>query len=281
MPYTCGRHSPVPLFMDSSLGRVLEHLHHTGDGMLAVDTDFRILACNDAAAGLLGVDATDAVGKHCYEVLHGVEGGGDPVCHDGCMPMSISAGGGVLRAFDCHVGTQSTESESEWVNMSTIAVPDAAGGLGALVHLMRARPTPAHSPGISGTSSASGAGVSGMSSTSSTRGKESFVERRMVRHTGRTGRRLPVLPDSRLSGNFVSSVPAASVPASPTPAIRLTRREREVLNLLCDGAGTEELAAHLCVTPKTASNYVYRLLRKLGVHSRVEAVARTRRVNLA
>lgn len=54
----------------------------------------------------------------------------------------------------------------------------------------------------------------------------------------------------------------------------LTSRELEILQLLCDGAGTLQIAVQLCITVKTARNHIGHILEKLGVHTRLEAVAR-------
>jgi PAS domain S-box-containing protein len=53
---------------------------------------------------------------------------------------------------------------------------------------------------------------------------------------------------------------------------RLTRREREVLQLLSEGADTKEIATRLTVSLPTVRNHVQNILDKLGVHGRVEAV---------
>jgi DNA-binding NarL/FixJ family response regulator len=53
----------------------------------------------------------------------------------------------------------------------------------------------------------------------------------------------------------------------------LTQREREVLALLADGLEQVEIANQLVITPKTVSKHVERILSKLGVHSRTQAVA--------
>jgi two-component system nitrate/nitrite response regulator NarL len=52
---------------------------------------------------------------------------------------------------------------------------------------------------------------------------------------------------------------------------RLTRREREVLALLAEGAGNEGIAETLVISPQTARTHVQNLIAKLGVHSRLEA----------
>ena len=51
----------------------------------------------------------------------------------------------------------------------------------------------------------------------------------------------------------------------------LSRREQEVLRLLVDGAGNEEIGRALVISPQTARTHIQRVIRKLGVHSRLEA----------
>lgn len=53
----------------------------------------------------------------------------------------------------------------------------------------------------------------------------------------------------------------------------LTLREREVLGLLAEGMHTREIAARLVLSPTTVRNHIQHVLTKLGVHSRLEAVA--------
>jgi DNA-binding NarL/FixJ family response regulator len=54
---------------------------------------------------------------------------------------------------------------------------------------------------------------------------------------------------------------------------RLTRREREVLSLLADGADNHVIASVLVISPQTARTHIQNVLAKLGVHSRLEAAA--------
>jgi two-component system, NarL family, nitrate/nitrite response regulator NarL len=53
----------------------------------------------------------------------------------------------------------------------------------------------------------------------------------------------------------------------------LTPREWEVLRCIVDGLSTDEIAAQYEVQRSTARTHVQNLLSKLGVHSRVAAVA--------
>jgi PAS domain S-box-containing protein len=57
------------------------------------------------------------------------------------------------------------------------------------------------------------------------------------------------------------------------PAATLSAREREVLGCMTEGLNTAAIAGRLAVSPATVRNHVQSILGKLGVHSRLEAVA--------
>jgi DNA-binding NarL/FixJ family response regulator len=61
-------------------------------------------------------------------------------------------------------------------------------------------------------------------------------------------------------------------PVTEDGRAELTKREWEVLDLLCDGAGTAEIADRLFLSRVTVRRHVSAILRKLGVSSRDEAV---------
>jgi DNA-binding NarL/FixJ family response regulator len=67
--------------------------------------------------------------------------------------------------------------------------------------------------------------------------------------------------------------PAAPGVAARAPGhAKLTSREREVLELLCEGARTSEMARRLFLSQVTVRRHVSSVLEKLGVTSREEAV---------
>jgi len=67
---------------------------------------------------------------------------------------------------------------------------------------------------------------------------------------------------------------SAARPASPFPD--LTPREREVLDLLADGARNSEIARRLGMTDKTVRNHVSAILMKLQVTDRTAAAIKAR-----
>jgi DNA-binding NarL/FixJ family response regulator len=60
--------------------------------------------------------------------------------------------------------------------------------------------------------------------------------------------------------------------ASPA-ATELTEREHEVLTLLAHGRDQAQIAAELFISEKTVETHIQRVLSKLNVHSRAQAVA--------
>jgi DNA-binding NarL/FixJ family response regulator len=64
-------------------------------------------------------------------------------------------------------------------------------------------------------------------------------------------------------------------PSAPTPTDSLlSPRERRVTAELARGAGVEEIATELCISPHTARTHVRNVRRKLGARTSAEAVAR-------
>jgi len=74
----------------------------------------------------------------------------------------------------------------------------------------------------------------------------------------------------RLISEFARLRPAAP---APDPRIqRLTPRETEVLRLVAEGLSNPEIAARLMVSDETVKTHVSRLLNKLGLRDRTQAV---------
>jgi DNA-binding NarL/FixJ family response regulator len=74
----------------------------------------------------------------------------------------------------------------------------------------------------------------------------------------------------RLIVEFTRLRPATSAPAQLAGA--LTPRETEVLKLIAEGLSNPEIAARLVVTEETVKTHVSRVLNKLGLRDRTQAV---------
>jgi DNA-binding CsgD family transcriptional regulator len=74
--------------------------------------------------------------------------------------------------------------------------------------------------------------------------------------------------------------PAVAGGPDPSDPFGLTRRERDVLALVCTGRTNRQIAAELFISPKTAELHVSHILAKLNVTTRGEAAAVARRAGL-
>ncbi|WP_411145764.1 response regulator [Streptomyces sp. x-80] len=76
----------------------------------------------------------------------------------------------------------------------------------------------------------------------------------------------------RLLDRFTPMLPAASAESERPELARLTDREREVLLLVAQGLSNGEIAARLVLSEATVKTHVGRILTKLGLRDRVQAV---------
>lgn len=87
----------------------------------------------------------------------------------------------------------------------------------------------------------------------------------------------------RIANYILQWFSGASQQPGDEPAVELptlTRREREVLQLLAAGSDNQTIADALTVTEKTVRNYVSLLLKKLEVDDRLEAGEKARKAGL-
>ena len=211
----------------------------------AVNGAQQIVAWNDGAERLLGLRADEVIGRRCYEALAMTHGSLCVECSNRCGPANPSTHTAemispvrarqILAAAKALIAA--SHNEHKRVNVTTLAARTRNGQL-RLVHLLH----DAHA--------ANGA-------TAATPGEAAAPAP------------TPIMPQSR------PALPAADAGESGSrqrrPAL-LTQRELEVLRLLGAGHSTDDIARELSITRVTARNHVNKVLDKLGVNSRLQAV---------
>jgi PAS domain S-box-containing protein len=180
------------------------------------------------------------------------------------MPLGVLADMGVEEALE-HINVPSyvidTKGIIRWVNPAAEhLVGDARGrqftSVVAPEETRRARELFARK--ILGTSESADAGVVVLG----TNGERVSVELTSI----------PLYDGEHIVGVFGQVSDMIEEP-HPHPDLHLTPRQSEVLELLERGRTTEQIAAELHLSKETVRNHIRRLLRAVGAHSRLEAVA--------
>lgn len=91
---------------------------------------------------------------------------------------------------------------------------------------------------------------------------------------------------ARITRQKMRQLGIRSIPAGPRTATRahplgLTRREREVLDLICAGHTNAQIAAKLFISAKTVDHHVSAVLAKLDAPTRDVAASHAARLGLA
>lgn len=240
-----------------------------------VNSARRVVAWNRAAERLLGVREEEALGLLCYEAL-ALCGGVARGCHAHCMERDVVSRAASLTGAP--LGEQISEAAPKPTPLP--AAPDgpeviftardqrpcrvgmttflgaSSGRQKRIVHLLHERSMapltpPAHDPAAPAADAPQPAPL------------------------------LPSAPHAALHALPLSEpggrTPTASVAVTESGSrqrrpLALTQRELEVLRLLGAGHSTDEIARELSITRVTARNHVNKLLDKLGVNSRLQAV---------
>ena len=214
---------------------LFEALARTSDGAFVMNQNNQVIFWNGAAERLLGYSAEEAAGRLCYEVLGGRDDQGRTLCQRYCRIAIGVAQGETLPTLNVLARTQS--GEGRWLNVTTFAWPTGDPKMGGvIVHLFRDA-------------------------------TEQKSNQRLVDKILQASR-------ERLDDSARPGTPEPTAEPEPDPRFEaLTPREQEVLLLLAHGLGTGEIADELTISPATTRNHVQRVLDKLKVHSRLEAVA--------
>lgn len=120
---------------DSILDDLLETLGRTGDAMIAIDGDLRILAWNRAATELFGYTGDEVLGRPCWEVLEWSDRCGDAVCNECCLAAEPGPEDQIIATRD--VIGHSKEGRTMWLSTTTVVPRPELRDRIRLVHLVR------------------------------------------------------------------------------------------------------------------------------------------------
>ena len=98
----------------------LENLVTTAEPAFACDRKGSIVAWNESAERLLGYSASDVIGRHCYEVLDGMDVFGNRFCDDRCAIRNMINRGEPVRHF--HLSYRTASSQRADVSVSVFVV---------------------------------------------------------------------------------------------------------------------------------------------------------------
>lgn len=86
----------------------------------------------------------------------------------------------------------------------------------------------------------------------------------------------PALTGTLLSHIAQQAAAVRQVPGA-SDAVRMTKREKEIMNLIAEGLSNKEIAQHLNIATYTVKSHVHNILEKLALHSRLQIAAYTHR----
>lgn len=227
-------------------------------GTFVVDESHRIVAWNAAAERTLGFSAAAALGRTCEEMLVLLHAENVPVCPD-ITQIADSLGAPETTTpatprLDPHALRQ---REGEPMELQVMAQGGATRWLS--ISVIRGRK-------LDG--SACVLHIFRDITERTERGGQGAAAEQMPRHLGAI-LHLPLGP--------VAAGPDQETPLAPE---HLTPREQEVLELLAQGMATVEIATALGISRVTARNHVTRVIEKLGVKTRLQAVLAASRLGL-
>ncbi len=121
--------------LEASLVGLLRLVGRTTDAMIAIDAQLRIIAWNDAATALLGYEASEALGRHCGEILGWRNRCGDDICDGHCPSVQLGDPDELIETRE--VLGHSASGATLWLSASSIVPPLALRDQCRLVHLVR------------------------------------------------------------------------------------------------------------------------------------------------
>lgn len=109
--------------------------------LVAIDGGMRIAGWNRASEALLGVPATEAIGRPCHEVMAGRDVHGNPYCCAQCPVVQTRTRQLPVRPFELQVEPTDREGP-RWVRLIPIVASGTEGHLYVILPSSAAPPSP-------------------------------------------------------------------------------------------------------------------------------------------
>ncbi|HEU5066090.1 MAG TPA: PAS domain-containing protein [Gaiellaceae bacterium] len=116
----------------------------SAEAVYACDWHGRIVSWNKAAERLTGINASEAIGRRCWEVIRGRDANGDLVCQEDCVVARRLKRG---RPVSCPPVLVATGGRTKWIAISTLIVRE--GRQPVVIHTAREAPAPSPTGSIS------------------------------------------------------------------------------------------------------------------------------------
>ncbi|HET8906937.1 MAG TPA: LuxR C-terminal-related transcriptional regulator [Ktedonobacterales bacterium] len=216
------------------------------DGTFVVDDTHRIVSWNEAATHALGFDADATLGRTCGEMFALLHTEDVAICPDADFESSADHPQWVERHErlqrrnpPVRLRVIGQDGDPRWLSVSVVRAM-TLDGVPCFVHVFR-------------------------DVTSSEVHPEEEPIEMLGSSPSHANRRMP----SFYTGNGAGGDNQHTMETTPE---HLTPREREVLHLLARGMATIDIASSLGISRVTARNHVTRVIEKLGVRTRLQAV---------
>ena len=209
----------------------------------ANDQNHRIIFWNKGAERVMERTAAHALGRLCHEIFCGRDPFGNRFCGETCTVSSALKRHETVNRFEIKTGER---SRSKSLGNTIIEIPDPRPGYFTAVHIL----------------------------------DQVDEKSRLARELARLREVNGAVSHAALSAD--GDVPiqlqwqantAQAPELSPSVADQLSVREMDVLRAVASGQANKDIADALHISVATTRNHVQHILKKLNVHSKLEAVA--------
>ena len=123
------------------MDNTLEILANAGDAVCAINGEQRVVLWNEVAESTLGIKATEALGKLCWQIFQGKTVDGQSFCSPDCPIIKKIKAGETVSHIDLWI--KISAGEKTMANFSTLAIPQYSEEFkneAMIVHFLRRLP---------------------------------------------------------------------------------------------------------------------------------------------